>query len=306
MRLRARLFFAIVGVFIFTSGCDKIQKLGLSPAPASPKGSAGQEMPVVKGTIVAKVNNLPITLEELNLEVEAYNSMVPEERAEARITTRDQKIAYLKEQMVRALLMYQSALDKRLDASEDVQRYLERAKRELLVMELYRQEVGTMDATSAEIEEYYNVYKDRLKQPEERKLREIIVPSEAEAKDILIQLLQGADFSTLARERSRAASAREGGSLGLLKPGDKTSEFDKIAFSETLEAGQVSSIFRVPEGFSIIKIEEIKGGKTLTITEVWDDLKRMLTLLKQQKRVEELVEQLKNNARIEVYESEIQ
>ncbi|MCG8431527.1 MAG: peptidyl-prolyl cis-trans isomerase [Candidatus Omnitrophica bacterium] len=287
------------------AGCDKLPDFGMQKDAPSPEAGAPSDMPVVKGTPIAKVNNFTITLEQMSQEIEAYNAMVPEDKPEAKITTLEQKISYVKEQMVRAMLLYQEALDRRLDANEEVSRILERTKRELLVMELLRQEADNLEVTSAEIEDYYNLYKDQIKEPEERQIREIVLATEAEAKDVLIQLLQGADFSTLARERSRAQSAREGGSLGFVKPQDKFKEFDQVAFSDTLEEGQVSNLFRGPDGFYILKIEKIRGGKAKSLTEVWDDIKRTLTFLKQQQQIEELVSQLSTKARIEVYEGEI-
>lgn len=305
MSVRVRLVLVVLCMMVAVYGCDKLKDMGLSPKPVSTDQALVQETPVVRGTVVARVNNLAITLEELEQEIEAYNSLVPEDRPEARITTREQKITYLKDQMVRALLLYQAALDRRLDTNEEVARILERTKRELLVMELLRQETEKIDVSSEEIEEYYEMYKNTVKPPEERKIREIVVASEQEAKDILIQLLQGADFSTLARERSRAQSARDGGDLGFLKPGEKSPEFDKVAFSDALEEGQVSSIFRGPEGYYLIKVEEIRTGKTLTITEAWDDIKQFLTFQKQQEKIEGLLNELSNSARKEIYESEI-
>jgi parvulin-like peptidyl-prolyl isomerase len=207
--------------------------------------------------------------------------------------------------MVKRLLLYQYALDLGLDRKDNIKEALERTKQDLLVMELVRQEMDKVEVSSKEIEEAYNTYKEQFKEAEERQIREIMVPTEAEAKDILIQLLQGADFATLAKERSKAVSAKDGGDLGFITKGKKFSQFDNVAFSDTLEVGRYSNIFKGPDGYYIIKLEAKRGGKQKTLNEMWDDIKAGLTYLKQKERIDDLVNKLKNEAKLEFYETEI-
>jgi peptidyl-prolyl cis-trans isomerase C len=264
-----------------------------------------QVTPVVKGTIIAKVNNIPVTLEDLNQEIETFNAMVPADKPEAKISTREKKIDYLKNEMIRRVLLYQKAMDKGLDKKEEVIRALEKTKQDLLVVELVREEAAKVEATSAEIEDYYNKFKDQLKEPEQRQIREIVISTEAEAKDILIDLLKGADFATLAKERSKAASAANGGDLGFIAKGKKSAQFDAVAFSDSLEPGQYSNIFKGPDGYYIVKVEAKSGGKQKSLSEMWDDIKRGLQFLKQQDRINELISKLSQEAKIETYEGEV-
>jgi len=172
-------------------------------------------------------------------------------------------------------------------------------------MELVKDEAAKVEVSSAEIEDYYNKFKEQLKEPEERQIREIVVPTEAEAKDILIELLKGSDFAELARQRSKAPSASSGGDLGFLTKGKKFAQFDLVAFSETLEPGQYSNVFKGPDGYYIIKFEARRGGKVRSLSDMWEDIKRGLTFLKQQQRIEDLIGKLSQEAKIEVYEGEI-
>jgi len=299
--MKSRIIFLCICALVLLqlTGCDKLGfskpklKEVFSPAPA------------VKGTIVAKVNNQPITLEDLDKEVEAYNSMVPADRPEAKITTRDKKIDYLKNEMVRRMLLYQEAINRGLDSKEEIKQALEKTKEDLLVVELVRKEAEKVEVSSKEIEDYYNTYKDQLKEPEERQIREIVVGSEQDAKDILILLLQGTDFATLAKERSKSASANAAGDLSFIKKGQKSAQFDAVAFSDSLDTGKISSIFKVPEGYSIIKLEAKRGGKQKSLNEMWDDIKRGLTFLKQQKKIDDLLGKLSRDSKLEFYEGEV-
>lgn len=293
------LVFLIIFLFV---GCEKLN-LGMPKKKTPQKGEVA--IPEVKGTLVARINNYPITLEELNKEIENFNALVPENRPELKIDTREKKIDYLKNELVRRILLYQEALDRGLQNKDEVIKAIERTKQDVLVMELVKEEMDKVEVSSKEIEDYYNQFKEELKEPEERQIREIVVPTEAEAREILIQLLQGADFATLAKERSRAPSAKDGGDLGFISKGKKFAQFDEIAFSDALEVGKISSIFKGPDGYYILKLEAKKGGKQKTLSEMWDDIKRGLTFLKQQKRIDELIEKLSKDAKIEIYEGEI-
>ncbi len=304
MRAGIRMTLAVCFLCVGAAGCDQLPFL-------QPKGNknvkapAGGSVASVRGTVIARVNNLSITLEELNQEVEAYNSMVPEDRQDAKITTREQKINYVRNQMVRTLLLYQEALDRRLDESEETQRILERAKREYLAMEVRRKESESIDVTSQDVEEFYNTYKEGFKEVEERQIREIVVATESDAKELLIQLLQGGDFSAIARDRSLSESKKDGGNLGFLKPGQKFPQFDAVAFSDSLEQGSTSNIFKGPQGYYIIKFEGKRGGKQMAMSDVWDDIKKALTFKQQQQRIETLIGKLSQTAKIDILEAEI-
>jgi peptidyl-prolyl cis-trans isomerase C len=291
-------FIYVVLILTFLFGCEKFQ----------PPQDLKQEeaKPPVTGTVVAWVNDYPITLEDLEEEIKTYNNTIPQDRPELKIDTREEKINYLKNEIIRRILLYQEALKRGLDKNPDIQRALKQTKQQLLVLQLVKEEADKVSVSSQEIEDYYERFKEQLREPEERKIREIVVVSQAQAKDLLIRLLQGEDFATLARQYSKAPSASKGGDLGFIKPGTKFKEFDEVAFSDALEVGEVSSVFKGPDGYYIIKLEAKRGGKLKSLSEMWDDIKRGLTFLKQQQRIEDLVGELSRNARIEIKEDLVQ
>lgn len=303
MRRRVNLLIIFVFGVFFLMGCDNINFLKLNKKEQKQEAAPSV---TVTGTVIAKVNNLPITLQDLDEEIVSYNSiMEANNRPDAKVTTREQKINYLKNELVRRTLLYQEALDRGLEREENVRKAIEKTKMELLVVELLRKEAEKIDVSSQEVEDYYNTYKGQLKEPEERRIREIVVATEQEAKDIMIQLLQGSDFSTLARERSAAASKTNGGDLGYIKPGQKTAQFDAAAFSDSLGEGSVSNIFKDADGYYILKLEAKRGGKERALSDMWDDIKRGLTFLKQQQEIDNLIGKLSRDSKIEIYEGEI-
>jgi len=283
-------------LFLILTGCDKLNFFG---SKKGAKQAGGQALPV-KGTLIAKVNNIPITLEDLNQEIELYNQMLPPDKPEAKITTREQKISYLKDEMIRRLLLYNEALNRGLERKEEVLLMLDKNKRDIMVLELIKEITQNVKADAAEIEQYYNNYKDQLKEDEERKLREIVVSSEQEANNILIQLLQGSDFATLAIEKSKAPSSKNAGDLGYIKKGAKFPQFDGVAFSAGLEPGKISNVFKGPDGYYIVKLEAKRGGETRSLKDIWNQIEQGLTFLKQRQKVDELVNKLSTDPKFKV------
>lgn len=288
------------------TGCDKIpfgkkQQAPVVQAPPVVPVQINQDA-AVKGTIVAKVNNSYITLEDLKSEIETFNAAVEADSPAEKIDKREKKITYLKEGMVRKILLYQEALSRGLDKKEEIRKAIENLKQNLLVAELVREETTSVEPTQADVENYYNQNKDRLKEPEERRVREIVTATEDQIKEVNIELLKGGDFGALAQERSISASAKQKGDLGFIKLGSKSPQFDAIVFSPTLDTGKISSYFKGKDGYTIVKIEEKRGGKAKSLNELSTDIKKALAFFMQQQKIEDLIKKLESESKIEVQE----
>jgi peptidyl-prolyl cis-trans isomerase C len=298
-------FLLTVALMFLLAGCEYLPW----NKPAKPS-----EPPVPpKGTVVAKVGNFYVMADDLNKEVEAFNSFVTAQGMEVnKLDTRDKKIAYLRNDVVRKYILYQEALDRGLDKREDIARAIENARIGILVSELDRQEREKISVSSQEVEEFYNQNKELLKEPEQRKIREIMLPTEDEAKQVYIELLKGADFAATAQQYSKAHSAAKGGDLGFMVVDPdpaKRAKFDKfyeIAFSPSLEAGGISTFFKGPDGYYILKVEEIKKGEAKSLNELWERIKNWLTYEKQQRAVADLATKLSGETKIEIYEGKVE
>lgn len=58
----------------------------------------------------------------------------------------------------------------------------------------------------------------------------ILVKTQAEAQDIYNQIMNGADFASLAQARSTCPSARKGGDLGWFGRGQMVAPFEEFCF----------------------------------------------------------------------------
>lgn len=298
------LFFLIVAL----AGCDQVTGL-LHPKEAK-KSAEIAAMP--KGVIVAKAGNFYITLDDLNKEIESYNSFVAAQKMDQyKIDTREKKITYLRNELIRKYVLYQEALDRGLDKRDDIAKAVESAKREILVGELDREEKEKISVTSKDVEDFYNQNRDTyFKDPEQRKVSEIVTPTEDEAKQVMIELLKGTDFSALARQYSKGSTAADGGSVGFLNldpDPKKRTRFDKyyeIAYS--LEKGNTSTIFKGPDGYYIVRLDEVKKAEIRPLNDVWDNIKNMLTYERQQKAISDLASKLSGENKIEIYEGKVE
>jgi peptidyl-prolyl cis-trans isomerase C len=272
----------------FLPGCDKLPFFS----------SKNQPKPGLKieGTVLAKINSDVITLEDFNFRVDNINQVSETDK----IDTLDKKKNFL-QALIQQDLFYQRAISLGLDKDSQVNKAVEEFRKSLLVQKLIGNEIGGVNVEAKEIENYYNVAKDNYRVADEVKVSEIVVVNEDSAKQVLIELLKGGDFASLAQQYSKAPSARNGGSLGWIKKGArKLDRFDEVAFS--LKKGEISNIFSTPEGFFIVKLEDKKGGGARQLSEVWDQIKSELLNYKQGQRLTELERDLRTKANIEIHE----
>lgn len=62
----------------------------------------------------------------------------------------------------------------------------------------------------------------------------ILVKTEKQAQELLIQLNKGKDFATLAKRHSTCPSGKKGGDLGEFKRGQMVKAFDDVVFKKDL------------------------------------------------------------------------
>ncbi len=305
---KLRNFLVILFTVFLFSGCDKLPFIGTT----NPLKQAKQKPPAGE-TVVAMVGNFYITASDLNKEVDNFNSLASAQKLDKnKIDTKDKKVKYLRDELVRKYILYQEALDRGLDKRPEVAKELEAAKMNLLVTELLRKEIEKIDVSSKDIEDFYKQNKDLLKEPEQRKILEIMTPTEDEAKQVYIELLKGADFVSLAKQYSKAKTASNGGEVGLMtyevspEKRMRPDKFYEVAFSPSLEAGGTSSIFKTPDGFYIIKLDSIKKPEPKSLTDLWDNIKSWLLFEKQQKAIVELANKLSGETKTAIYEEKVQ
>lgn len=147
----------------------------------------------------------------------------------------------------------------------------------------------TDDAVNAKYEEFLET-----NEPEPQvHARHILLESEEDAKAIIAELDDGADFAELAKEKSTGPSGPNGGDLGFFNRADMVAPFADAAFA--MEAGTYSSApVQTQFGWHVIKVEEKKEGTQPSLDEVRQQLVAEIT----RDAFNELVEGLRADADI--------
>jgi len=205
------------------------------------------------------------------------------------------------DQVISEKLLIQEANNMGLEKDNDVLEQIKKMTEQILVQALIQREILDKVAVSdEEVSEYYEKNKDSFTEKEQIHLYNILVETEEEAKVILEQLKAGGDFSEIAKEKSTGPSAAQGGDLGYLTKGTVIPEIDEVVFA--LELEELSEVVKTDFGFHILKITEKKPETVRTLEEVKEEILQTLLPVKQKEAFDNLLEELKGKAEIEINE----
>lgn len=123
-----------------------------------------------------------------------------------------------------------------------------------------------------------------------------------ELRQIRKQLQAGADFHETARQHSE--KAEDSIDLGFFKPGELAPEFESVAFS--LDVGEISPIFVTQYGMHVITVTERKPATPRPFDEIREEVRRHWWQQKRDDKTRELVDRLKQKAKIEVIDPELE
>jgi peptidyl-prolyl cis-trans isomerase C len=124
----------------------------------------------------------------------------------------------------------------------------------------------------------YKANPKRFDLPEESGASHILIKAEtpnakAKAEAILAELKAGADFATLAREKSEDGNAKDGGSLGYFPAGQMVAPFD-AAVQKMQKPGELSEVVETRFGYHIIRFEGRRSAGVRPFEQVKDVLIR--------------------------------
>jgi len=183
-----------------------------------------------------------------------------------------------------------------------------RYKEKIMIRKLIDQKVGAkIIITPLEVKNYYNDNKDSFMQPEEIRLKTILIRPEKEKggetgalqliRDLMKRLKEGCDFEGLAKEYSDAAGADEGGLMGYVKKGDLMPQIEDIVFN--LKEGEITGIIQSPLGYHIFKVDEKKTRRMRELAEVRQDIEEFLYREKASQKLRGWIDSLAKSAYIE-------
>lgn len=177
--------------------------------------------------------------------------------------------------------------------------------REELRLAMLFDRIATRDieVSEAEIKEYYQKNQAEFIKPEMRRLREMVLKTAAEAENIRNELINGVDFASLARVKSVGLDRDKGGDRGYIVKGvlnQVAPDVEKIAF--TLEQGEISPVIEAPDGFHIVRVEQIIPQYQLEFEEHIPAITLKVKLAKC-RPFQEILEKLRRESSIQLFEN---
>jgi peptidyl-prolyl cis-trans isomerase C len=140
---------------------------------------------------------------------------------------------------------------------------------------LYQAVTADVKVDEAEVTKAFAERKERLAIPERRKLRHLVVSSEAGARAALARINGPESFTAVAKSVSLDASTKQqGGELGLLSADQLDPAFAKAAFSTP--KGRTFGPVHTRYGWHAGVVEDITPGHPVTLAEVHDSFRDQL------------------------------
>jgi peptidyl-prolyl cis-trans isomerase C len=148
-----------------------------------------------------------------------------------------------------------------------------------------------------EVAAYFEAHRSELQSPETVALRQILVPTMNEARDVRRRLLKDPrSFPALAQTLSRAPEASAGGLMGTFTHGQLPPELDRAAFA--LSPGQISEPVQTAFGFHVLRLDARQASREPALEESRDEIRARLRREKVDARIQQFVAGLMARAKV--------
>jgi len=125
-------------------------------------------------------------------------------------------------------------------------------------------------ASDADIQSFYDQHQDQFTQPQRNRYSVIQTKTEADAKAVLDELNNGADFAAVAKAKSTdIIAAKNGGDMGWLEDATTPEELKNAGLKDK---GQLSGVIKSSVGYLVARLDDIQPAKTKPLAEVRDDI----------------------------------
>jgi peptidyl-prolyl cis-trans isomerase C len=242
---------------------------------------------------IASVGGSKITLGEFQ---DAYKPpMIPGDSAAVLAGKQD-----LLNRMVEQKLMVNEAVARGMDKDPKLAQDLEELKKNILLQELYKDEIlKRAQPSDSDVKKFYK------QMGREARASHILVKTEEEAKEITKALKGGGDFAQLAGAKSiDRGSAQRGGDLGWFGWGKMVEEFQAAAFS--MKPGQNSKPIKTAFGFHIIRLDSLREVPLQPFEEMKDRIKQQLSATRPRELANKYITKLRDGANIKIKQDVIQ
>ncbi|MCK4841484.1 MAG: peptidylprolyl isomerase [Methylococcales bacterium] len=198
------------------------------------------------------------------------------------------------EQLVLTQLLVQEATQKKLDKTDEFILNLELNKSSLLSEAAVKNYLKSNPVTDAELKAEYET--TVAASGTEYKARHILVKTEEDAKQLIEELKSGSDFIELAKTKSIGPSAPQGGDLGWFAAGQMVVPFSEAVIA--LEDNKFTTeAIKTQFGWHVI----LREGSRSQTPPPFEALKAQLEPMLKGKKVQEFIDNLRTNAKVEIF-----
>lgn len=249
--------------------------------------------------VLAKVGPYRITRADLEFRM----TQLPEAAQES--LKDPEKQSMLLEQMVDEKLIRIAAESAKLDRDPEYQRYVEDMKTQLL-SRFYNDKVLVPMAApdSTEVLRYYEEHPAEFRVAERVTARQIVLATEAEAREVRRRLVAGADFKSLVSRSIDQQTKNLDGALGYVSRGAPVRGLGQNeSFVEAVLAvpvNQVSEPIRTEKGYHVVRVEEREPERERELAAVRPALERRLASQKFKDVGQHLVDSLRTKHKVEI------
>jgi peptidyl-prolyl cis-trans isomerase C len=158
---------------------------------------------------------------------------------------------------------------------------------------------GKGEVSEEEIQRYYKENQTLFTEPQEIKIRQIVVNTEPALKEAVTRLSKGESFEKIASTYNIGKFKEDGGSLGYIRRGQLApsfAQFEEAAFS-LRRRGEVSEVVSSPYGYHIIRLEDMRGSTLRPLNQVKERIRYFLQPKKRQEAYLEYVKEAKARAK---------
>lgn len=179
-----------------------------------------------------------------------------------------------------------------------VQAHASPEQEQAAVQELLAREVhARVQVDEREIREYFGAHHAEFTVPETIVLRQILVATSNEARDVRRRLQKDPkSFENLAQTVSRGPEAPTGGLMGQFARGQLPAELETAAFA--LAAGQTGDVVESSLGFHVLRVESRAPARDPDLDECRPRIRTLLLTQKQQRSEREYIAGLMTRAKV--------
>ncbi|USX18075.1 peptidyl-prolyl cis-trans isomerase [Oxalobacteraceae bacterium OTU3REALA1] len=197
----------------------------------------------------------------------------------------------IKKDLIGREVMMQEAEKQGFGKDAAVKAQIDNARQAIIINAMVADYIKKNPVADADVKAEYDRFTAQAGDKEYH-VRHILTTTEAEANDVIAKLKAGAKFEDLAKASKDTGSAANGGDLDWASPSSFPPAFS-AAFVALQKGGVTEKPVQTPNGFHVIKVDDIRPAKLPTLEEVKPQISEALAQKKLQAYQEELVKKAK-------------